>query len=169
MEYQNVDKKVKTLWCIRRSILTIIFLVLFGCFLFSYFSSLNTEDEFTLIEFVVWLSVWGIFFLSVVGFAYILPSFQYKVYKYKITENEFFFNSGVIFKSEHILPFCQIQDFNITQGPIESIVKLKSLTISTASSPVVISGLNSQDAIMLEKILSEKVRSKLENESNKGE
>ena len=167
MEYKNVNKKVKTLWRIRRSMLTLLILFLFGCFLGAYFSSLNTEDELPLIAFIVWLIAWAIIYLLVIAFAYVLPSFQYEVYKYAIGEDEFFFNSGIIFKSQHILPLCQVQDFNITQGPIESIFKLKSLVISTASSPVVVSGLTEEEALALEKILSEKVRSKIKEKNKK--
>ncbi|MBQ7307469.1 MAG: PH domain-containing protein [Clostridia bacterium] len=159
MEYKNVSKKVKSLWYIRRTFIVLSMLLFAGIFLGAYFGTQGTEDPMPWQVIVVFMSIWSVFFLTIFVFAYVMPTLQYKVYKYKVCDDELWFNCGVIFKNEYVIPFCQIQDFNLSQGPFESLFKVKSLSVFTAGSGVTIGGLSLEEAVELEMALKENVKS----------
>ena len=174
MEYKNVTKKIKTLWIIRRSIAVASVLLGLVLLLGLFFGTQGSEDPMPKEVFIVFLVIWSIGFITLFIYAYILPIFQYRVYKYKVGDDELWLNKGVIFRNEYVIPFCQIQDFNLSQGPFEILLKTKSLTVFTAGSGVTIQGLTYEEATDLENVLKENVKASVkkrlcEQQIEKGE
>ena len=88
---------------------------------------------------------------------------QYSRYKYKLTADELWFKNGVIFKSEIVALACQMQYITVSQGPIEALFKLKTLTINSAGMAFSISGLSPETASELESMLKESIKFAVKN------
>lgn len=158
MEYKSVNKNIKKLWYIRRTIPTILLLILWIVFLQVFISTRDSNYTISTKVFMIWTIICLLFFILMILVSYVLPSFQYKEYQYKIENDELWFKKGVIFKSEIVIPFCQIQDLSILQGPFETLFKIKSLNVSTAGSSICISGLIEEEAKNIKMVLKENVK-----------
>ena len=71
-----------------------------------------------------------IIIINLISFCFI--KLQYSNYKYKLTDEEIIIKRGVIFKSSKIVAYVQIQDISYTQNPIDLMLGLSCITISTA-------------------------------------
>ena len=159
MEYQSVNKNLKGWYMLKRSFLTIILIAIYIVFASAYISDIGTEDEISTLAFVLWTAVFSVIFISWVTYNFVFPFLQYRVYGYKVENQELYIKSGVIFKSEVVVPFCQIQDITITEGPFESMFKICTLQVSTAGMFFKqINGLKREDANKLEQIVKENIK-----------
>lgn len=82
---------------------------------------------------------------------------QYKNYKYSFNIKEVVLKKGVIFKSTTIIPFCQIQDISYVEGPIDLLLNLSSVIISTAGPVEAIYSLDKQVALELVEELKKQI------------
>ena len=105
--------------------------------------------------------------LVLIGFLLWIPKF-YKTMVYKITENEIEYNSGVWLKTIAMIPYHQITNIIVSQGPIArkfnfSALKIQTAGFSGSSRPeITISGINEYDE--LREIIMNYVRDKKQTE-----
>ena len=85
-----------------------------------------------------------------------------------VKEDEIVFYRGVIFVSSCVIPTVQIQDVGFSQGPIQLMLGLASLEISTAGSNHEIDGLKKEEAEQLVDKIKEQIKVLVPNK-NKGE
>ena len=141
MELQKLDKSVLKLWYIRAVIAS---LALVGVFTSSS-AILNTAGASTDVTLAVLLSV-GIPVILLIGLILILPALRYKMYAWGYDDKRIIVKQGVIFRKRVVIPVCQIQDLQRTQGPLMMMLKLSGVTISTAGSNFDISTLTTNEA-----------------------
>lgn len=161
MKFMQVNEKVKKNWIINRIIFLCILLVGYLCS-FIYIP----RDIFGL-----WLGLIileSILVLMQVIYTFIFPFVQYKKYLYLVKEDEIVFYRGVIFVSSCVIPIVQIQDVGFSQGPIQLMLGLASLEISTAGSNHEIDGLKKEEAEQLVDKIKEQIKILVPNK-NKGE
>lgn len=161
MKFMQVNEKVKKNWIINRIIFLCILLVGYLCS-FIYIP----RDIFGL-----WLGLIileSILVLMQVIYTFIFPFVQYKKYLYLVKEDEIVFYRGVIFVSSCVIPIVQIQDVGFSQGPIQLMLGLASLEISTAGSNHEIDGLKKEEAEQLVDKIKEQIKVLVPNK-NKGE
>ncbi len=65
---------------------------------------------------------------------FFLNPIRWRIWRYQIWENEIETLSGVIFRRRTLLPLRVVQHVDTTQGPLEKLIGLVSLRISTAAS-----------------------------------
>ena len=148
MSFKNVNSNVIKNWMINRSIVLTILLVGYLC------SIVFIPKEI----FGLWLGLVileSILLLMQIVYAYIFPSIQYKKYLYLVKDDEIVISKGVIFIESTVV---QIQDIGFSQGPIELMLGLASLEISTAGSDHTINGLTKEKAEELVNQLKEKIK-----------
>ena len=151
MSFKNVNSNVKKNWMINRSIVLTILLVGYLC------SIVFIPKEI----FGLWLGLVileSILLFMQIVYAYIFPSIQYKKYLYLVKDDEIVISKGVIFIESTVIPVVQIQDIGFSQGPIELMLGLASLEISTAGSDHTINGLTKEKAEELVNQLKEKIK-----------
>lgn len=161
MKFLQVNEKVKKNWIINRIIFLCILLVGYLCSIIYI-----PKDIFGL-----WLGLIvleSILVLMQVIYTFIFPFIQYKKYLYLVKEDEIVFYRGVIFVSSCVIPTVQIQDVGFSQGPIQLMLGLASLEISTAGSNHEIDGLKKEEAEQLVDKIKEQIKVLVPNK-NKGE
>lgn len=62
----------------------------------------------------------------------LLARAEYKIQGYALREKDVLYRSGVIFRSETVVPFNRVQHCEIKQGPIQRMFDLKTLEVFTA-------------------------------------
>lgn len=148
----NLDRRIKKVWYLRNIILSVIFLtiaIILYCFL-PIKSVAILVDAFILVI-IILLLIW--------------PKLKYKYACYSLLDDRIIIRRGVIFQHEIIIPFVQIQDLHLYQGPLMLIYKVSGVIISTAGSNYGLVGLTKNNA---EELISlfEKRMMRLEEEQN---
>lgn len=149
-KFENVSKKVKTLWVLSR-----IWLLIPG--LFPLLLGLLVDDlpQALKIILIVYSAITLVFaFVLIV----VLPPFQYKKYLYLIKDDEVVIMRGVIFKESYVIPIVQVQDIGYIEGPINQILGLCNIIISTSGSTRNIAGIEKEKAIEIVNNVKEKVK-----------
>ena len=161
MEFKNVNKKIKINWIIGRMIVLILALVGFVCsIIFIPKDILGLYLGIIIFE--------GLLVLLQIIYTFVFPNLQYKKYLYLVKDDEVVFSRGVIFIEKCIVPMVQIQDIGFSQGPIELILGIATLEISTAGSNQSISGFTKDEAEELTNQIKEQIKLFVNNK-NKGE
>lgn len=160
---KNVNKKILIVWIFIRSI---SFLVICGIIVATFIGILSEEfkTEFTGFDFkllfIICYSIpGGIISLLLLLNAVAFPFIQYKMYRYEITEDEIIIREGFILRRLNIIPISQIQDVTSYNGPVLSILKLKSIIISTGGSRDSIHGFEKEKAEEIVEYIREKMKS----------
>ena len=89
----------------------------------------------------------------------ILPTLEYKCYRYDIRDYDFLVQQGVLFRKSSAIPLHRIQHIDTHQGPIERLLTLSTLMLYTAAGVTpdgVIPGLAEEDAQQLRDELSKR-------------
>ena len=141
MELKKLDKNVLKLWYIRATIGALALIVVFV----SVIAVLTATGVPSNIILAVLLGV-GIVVALLLCFTLIMPVIRYKKYAWGYDDKRIIVKQGVIFRQRVVIPVCQIQDLHRTQGPLMMMLKLSSVTISTAGSNFVISTLTTEEA-----------------------
>lgn len=113
---------------------------IFVLFVFPFitvFSSINAEENFYLgsfiknmVSFYIWFML--LVFIILVLVSYICAQLSYRFYKYKLIENEYMAERGIIWKRYVSIPYNRIQNVDIYRGVIDRLLGLSDLQIHTA-------------------------------------
>ncbi|GMA40782.1 PH domain-containing protein [Mobilicoccus caccae] len=117
-----VSPKAKTLWRLT-SLLTWIWPLL-GVAVWTFFD--DERRSWQGIAFLV-VGLLALFFLTVV------PWWRYRVHRWEVTDEAVYTQSGWLFQERRIAPISRIQTVDSEFGPIEQLMGLGTLTVTTAS------------------------------------
>jgi membrane protein YdbS with pleckstrin-like domain len=105
-----------------------------------------------------WL-VWTAAAAGVVALVYtiLVPPLLYRIHRWEVTPEAVYTLSGWLVREWRIAPISRVQTVDTEHGPLQQLLKLASVTVTTASArgPVKISGLDAQDAAELARTLTE--------------
>jgi uncharacterized protein len=95
----------------------------------------------------------------VVGLAYGIgvPSLLYRIHRWEVTPEAVYTLSGWLVREWRIAPISRVQTVDTEHGPLQQLLKLASVTVTTASArgPVKIRGLDERAAAELARLLTE--------------
>jgi membrane protein YdbS with pleckstrin-like domain len=96
---------------------------------------------------------------AVVGGAYVLavPPLLFRIHRWEITDEAVYTLSGWLVREWRIAPISRVQTVDTEHGPLQQLLRLASVTVTTASAkgPVTIRGLDAADAAELARTLTE--------------
>lgn len=152
--FQNISKKCYIKWLIFR-LLVLILLCILEVLIHKV---IECSYEIKIMLYVI-IGI-GILFCII---NLLLIKKQYKNYQYKITEEEIIVKQGVIFKKFLIIPYVQIQDISYTQGPIDLMLGLLCLSVSTAGPTITIHSIEKKDALEIVDYIKIKINNSYTN------
>lgn len=126
--------------------------VLITASVFIYF---NNFDYPSFINYIVLGVLISLAILSIV-----LNVFGFRRKGYALRERDISYREGVIWKSHTVIPFNRIQHSEVTQGPVQSMFELASISIYTAggsASDLTITGLQQDEAHQIKDFLLHKI------------
>ena len=95
---------------------------------------------------------------AVLGAAYVLlvPALLFRIHRWEITDEAVYTLSGWLVREWRIAPISRVQTVDTEHGPLQQLLKLASVTVTTASAkgPVTIRGLDAADAAELARALT---------------
>ena len=95
---------------------------------------------------------------AVLGLVYVLvvPHLLYRIHRWEITDEAVYTRSGWLVREWRIAPISRVQTVDTQHGPLQQLLKLASVTVTTASAkgPVTIRGLATDDAAELARVLT---------------
>jgi uncharacterized protein len=95
----------------------------------------------------------------VVGLAYgiAVPPLLYRIHRWEVTPEAVYTLSGWLVREWRIAPISRVQTVDTEHGPLQQLLKLATVTVTTASArgPVKISGLDEGAAAELARLLTE--------------
>ena len=95
----------------------------------------------------------------VVGLAYGIgvPPLLYRIHRWEVTPEAVYTLSGWLVREWRIAPISRVQTVDTEHGPLQQLLKLASVTVTTASArgPVKIRGLDEHEAAELARLLTE--------------
>lgn len=87
---------------------------------------------------------------TVLGTCYtaVMPQWRYRVHRYETTDDAVYTASGWISREWRVAPLSRIQTVDTARGPLQQLLRLSSVTVTTASAagPLTIQGLDHQVA-----------------------
>lgn len=93
----------------------------------------------------VWITA-GVLLLSFIVFNWIYPKYEYRSFSFEVFEEEIEIQSGIIFRSNILIPMVRVQHVEVGSGPIMRKYKLASITIVTAATKHEIKGVHQDEA-----------------------
>lgn len=154
MEKNYLDRKILKIWHICASFLFVPMFII--CTIFTI-----------LLDYIYPVIIFDVLFLGILFFfCYPYETLNYNRYTYSYDKKRIVIKRGVIFKSEIIIPVCQIQDLHLNQGPLMQLAKIVSIEISTAGSNYSIKGIATNDANLMISFLEEKLNERIEEIKN---
>ncbi|MFT4537256.1 MAG: membrane protein YdbS with pleckstrin-like domain [Saprospiraceae bacterium] len=139
IQYQSLEKEYLNAEIISQGILWLILLIVaFGT------SFIHEEDAPQWVKYIL-STIVGL--LAIFSFAMTYLGFKYK--KYALRERDIIYSSGVLWRSNVVIPFNRVQHAEVSQGPLDRLFNLSSLKIYTAggsSSDLAIPGLQPSEA-----------------------
>jgi len=105
-----------------------------------------------------WLLYTAIGSAVVIGlYTLLVPPLLYRIHRWEITSEAVYTLSGWLVREWRIAPISRVQTVDTERGPLQQLLKLADLTVTTASArgPVKISGLDEQTATELARTLTE--------------
>ena len=95
---------------------------------------------------------------AVLGLVYVLvvPRLLYRIHRWEITDEAVYTLSGWLVREWRIAPISRVQTVDTQHGPLQQLLKLASVTVTTASAkgPVTIRGLAEEHAAELARVLT---------------
>jgi uncharacterized protein len=106
----------------------------------------------------VWL--WATLVATVVlgaGYAAVVPGILFRIHRWEVTDEAVYTLSGWLVREWRIAPISRVQTVDTEHGPLQQLLGLASVTVTTASArgPVAIRGLATADARELARQLTE--------------
>lgn len=105
-----------------------------------------------------WLAYTAVGSAVVIGlYALLVPPLLYRIHRWEITTEAVYTLSGWLVREWRIAPISRVQTVDTERGPLQQLLKLANLTVTTASArgPVKISGLDERTATELARTLTE--------------
>ena len=86
-----------------------------------------------------------------------MPPLLYRIHRWEITDEAVYTLSGWLVREWRIAPISRVQTVDTERGPLQQLLKLANVTVTTASAagPVKISGLDEHAAAELARTLTE--------------
>lgn len=106
----------------------------------------------------VWLGVTLVVtVLAGVAYELVVPRLLFRLHRWEITDEAVYTLSGWLVREWRIAPISRVQTVDTEHGPLQQMLKLATVTVTTASArgPVKISGLSADDAAELARTLTE--------------
>lgn len=95
---------------------------------------------------------------GVLGFGHLLvvPPLRYRIHRWEVTDEAVYTRSGWLVREWRIAPISRVQTVDTEHGPLQQLLHLASVTVTTASArgPVTIKGLAAADAAELARALT---------------
>lgn len=87
----------------------------------------------------------------------VVPPIKYRIHRWEITDEAVYTMSGWLVREWRIAPISRVQTVDTEGGPLQQLLKLANVTVTTASAsgPVTINGLDARDAAELARTLTE--------------
>lgn len=106
----------------------------------------------------VWL--WATLIATVVvglGYAAVVPEILFRIHRWEVTDEAVYTLSGWLVREWRIAPISRVQTVDTEHGPLQQLLGLASVTVTTASArgPVAIRGLATAEARELARQLTE--------------
>lgn len=104
-----------------------------------------------------WLAVTAGATALVTGtYALVVPPLLYRIHRWEITDEAVYTLSGWLVREWRIAPISRVQTVDTEGGPLQQLLRLASVTVTTASArgPVTINGLDARDAAELARTLT---------------
>lgn len=91
------------------------------------------------------------------GYAILVPPLLYRIHRWEVTPEAVYTLSGLLVREWRIAPISRVQTVDTEHGPLQQLLKLATVTVTTASArgPVKISGLEAHAAAELARTLTE--------------
>ena len=93
------------------------------------------------------------------GLAYVVvvPRILFRIHRWEVTDEAVYTLSGWLVREWRIAPISRVQTVDTQHGPLQQLLKLATVTVTTASArgAVKIAGLDAQDAAELARTLTE--------------
>jgi uncharacterized protein len=92
-----------------------------------------------------------------VGYAILVPPLLFRIHRWEVTPEAVYTLSGWLVREWRIAPISRVQTVDTEHGPLQQLLKLATVTVTTASArgPVKISGLEAHAAAELARTLTE--------------
>lgn len=143
---KQMSKNIKNVWQLRTLTSLVVFIFLFlGS---AYF--LKEKNWFSNWQFLTWLGL-AIFVALAHFISFLMVNYRYTYHRYEIEEKDVAIQEGYWNRSTTYVPFSRIQHLESDQGIFLRKNNLVSLTISTAATEHVLSGLTVEEAEALKK------------------
>jgi hypothetical protein len=93
----------------------------------------------------------------VVAYGVVVPPLLYRIHRWEVTPEAVYTLSGWLVREWRIAPISRVQTVDTEHGPLQQLLKLASVTVTTASArgPVKIRGLHEDAAAELARLLTE--------------
>jgi len=104
-----------------------------------------------------WLAVTaGVTAAPIAAYGILVPPILYRIHRWEITDDAVYTMSGWLVREWRIAPISRVQTVDTAHGPLQQLLKLASVTVTTASAkgPVTINGLDAKDAAELARTLT---------------
>ncbi|VYT64637.1 PH domain-containing protein [Clostridium tertium] len=164
-EYEKLNEKAIKSWVISRIFGTVILTIILIVIRIFLFKIIDNYAEINLIITTIMIIIILISLLT----SFINPIFEYKQWKYKITEDKIEFTEGIYFVRRVIIPIVRIQHIQLNQGPINKFLKLYDITIFTAGGQHKIPNIQAERAEEISEYLKNTVKLKIDNEEDSTE
>jgi membrane protein YdbS with pleckstrin-like domain len=91
-----------------------------------------------------------------VAYAVVVPPLRYRIHRWEVTPEAVYTLSGWLVREWRIAPISRVQTVDTQHGPLEQLLELASVTVTTASArgPVTIRGLDQHAAAELARTLT---------------
>ncbi|HEY4421949.1 MAG TPA: PH domain-containing protein [Pseudonocardia sp.] len=91
------------------------------------------------------------------GYAILVPPLLFRIHRWEVTPEAVYTLSGWLVREWRIAPISRVQTVDTEHGPLQQLLKLATVTVTTASArgPVKISGLEAHAAAELARTLTE--------------
>lgn len=156
LEYESLEKSFE-----KYSVVTTfawMLLVEAGLIAAIYFIAKGSQDYLIVMIVVAFILLFVLVFFA---------KLSYKYEGYAVRQRDITYKSGIFFKTITTLPYTRIQHMEISQGPLEKLFSLHSLSIFTAGgsgSDVVVHGLSIAKANDIKAFISERSVTKVDEE-----
>jgi len=103
------------------------------------------------------LWVWPLYAVLAIGYVVVMPVIRYRVHRWESTETAVYTQTGWLSRERRIAPMSRVQTVDFEQGPLDRLLGLASVTVTTASAagPLKIIGI---DKPVADKLVEELTR-----------
>lgn len=94
------------------------------------------------------LALAGLVALLGISFGVLMPMWWYRVHRWEVTETAVYTRTGYFWQESRIAPMSRIQTVDTVRGPLQQLLRLATVTVTTASAKgaVRIAGLDAEQA-----------------------